>query len=260
VKASDAERLLTMPAEQIVAALTAGGDVSLRFVPVVDGGTLPTHPFEPAASGVSATIPMMIGSNECEGIPYANPEDPYWTREPATASELRAEVKRLTTANDVDADRLIDLYRSHRPSESFGDIAAVMAGDVSQLRRAAHLIAQRKHAQGAAPVFLYTFTWRSPVRQGKLRSMHGMELPFVFDHPDSISFMTGTGADRHALATAMSEAWVSFARNGNPNHAGMPSWTPFEPAKWPTMVFGSQVALLNDPHGEERRAIAALKG
>jgi para-nitrobenzyl esterase len=260
VKASDAERLLTMPAEQIVAALTAGGDVSLRFVPVVDGRTLPTHPFEPAASGVSATIPMMIGSNECEGIPYANPEDPYWTREPATASELRAEVKRLTTANDVDADRLIDLYRSHRPSESFGDIAAVMAGDVSQLRRAAHLIAQRKHAQGAAPVFLYTFTWRSPVRQGKLRSMHGMELPFVFDHPDSISFMTGTGADRHALATAMSEAWVSFARNGNPNQAGMPSWTPFEPAKWPTMVFGSQVALLNDPHGEERRAIAALKG
>jgi para-nitrobenzyl esterase len=135
-----------------------------------------------------------------------------------------------------------------------------MAGDVSQLRHAAHLIAQRKHAQGAAPVFLYTFTWRSPVRQGKLRSMHGMELPFVFDHPDSISFMTGTGADRHALATAMSEAWVSFARNGKPDHAGIPSWKPFEPAGWPTMVFAPRVALLNDPHGEERRAIAALKG
>ena len=259
VKASDAERLLTMPAEQIVAALTAGGDVSLRFVPVVDGGTLPTHPFEPAASGVSATIPMMIGSNECEGIPYANPEDPYWTREPATVSELRAEVKRLTRVNDVDADRLIDLYRSHRPSESFGDIAAVMAGDASQLRHAAHLIAQRKHAQGKAPLFLYAFSWRSPLRQGKLRSMHCMELPFVFDHPDSISFMTGTGDDRHALATAMSEAWVSFARNGHPNHAGLPSWTAFEPTKWPTMVFGSQVALVNDPHSEERRAMEGVR-
>jgi para-nitrobenzyl esterase len=260
VKASDAERLLTMPAEQIVAALTAGGDVSLRFVPVVDGRTLPAHPFEPAASDVSATIPMMIGSNECEGIPYTNPEDPYWTREPSTVSELRAEVKRLTAVNDIDADRLIALYRSHRPSESFGDIAAVMAGDASQLRRAAHLIAQRKHAQGSAPVFLYTFTWRSPLRQGKLRSMHGMELPFVFDHPDLISFMTGNGADRHALATTMSEAWVSFARNGTPNHRGMPSWTPFEPTTWPTMVFSSQVALVNDPHGEERRAMASLQG
>jgi para-nitrobenzyl esterase len=90
--------------------------------------------------------------------------------------------------------------------------------------------------------------------------MHGMELPFVFDHPDLISFMTGTGADRHPLASAMSEAWVSFARNGSPNHAGIPSWTPFEPAGWPTMVFGSKVALVSDLHGEERRAIEAVKG
>ena len=83
--------------------------------------------------------------------------------------------------------------------------------------------------KGKAPVFLYAFTWRSPVRQGKLRSMHCMELPFVFDHPDAISFMTGSGTDRYALAAAMSEAWVSFARSGNPNHAGIPSWTPYEP-------------------------------
>jgi para-nitrobenzyl esterase len=272
VKASQAEKLLQMPAEQIVAALTAGGraggqggqtaagDISLRFVPVVDGRTLPAHPFEPAASELSATIPLIIGSNECEGIPYANPDDPYWKREPATAAELRAEVKRIVPVNDADADRLIDLYRSHRPSESLGDIAAVMAGDASQLRHAAHLIARRKHDQGNAPVFLYTFTWRSPVRQGKVRSMHCTELPFVFDHPDAISFMTGTGADRHALATAMSEAWVSFARTGNPNHAGIPSWVPYEPTRWPTMVFGSQVALRNDPHGEERRAIEAARG
>ncbi len=162
-------------------------------------------------------------------------------------SELRAEVKRIVPVNDAEADRLIALYRSHRPAESLGDIAAVMAGDASALRYSAYLIARRKHAQGRAPVFLYAFTWRSPVRQGKLRSMHCVELPFVFDHPDAISFMTGSGADRYALATAMSEAWVSFARTGNPSHAGIPRWTPFEPASWPTMVFGPQVALVGRP-------------
>lgn len=271
LKVSQAERLLALPAEQIVSALTGGGraggqggqaasgDLSLRFVPVVDGRTLPAHPFEPRPSSLSAAIPMMVGSNECEGIPYANPDDPYWTREPSDVTELRAEVKRVVRVNDADADRLIELYRSHRPTESLGDIAAVMAGDVSQLRHAAHLIAQRKHAQGTAPVFLYSFTWRSPVRQGKLRSMHGMELPFVFDHPDAIAFMTGTGAERYPLAAAMSNAWVAFARTGHPNHAGIPSWTPFDAATWPTMVFGSRVALLNDPHGEERRAMDALR-
>jgi para-nitrobenzyl esterase len=272
VTAANAERLLQMPAQQIVAALSAGGraggqggqtatgDISLRFVPVVDGRTLPAHPFEPTASSLSASIPMMVGSNECEGIPYSNPDDPYWTREPADVSELRAEVKRIVPMNDADADRLITLYRSHRPTESLGDIATVIAGDASPLRQSAYLIARQKHAQGQAPVFLYAFTWRSPVRQGKLRSMHCMELPFVFDHPDSISFMTGNGADRYALATAMSEAWVSFARNGSPNHAGIPSWTPFEPARWPTMVFGPQVAQVSDPYGEERRAMEAVRG
>ncbi len=272
VKAPDAEKLLTMPAEQIVSALTAGGgpaggqggqpasgDISLRFVPVVDGRTLPTHPFEPAASAISATIPMMVGSNECEGIPYANPGDPYWTREPADRAELREEVKRIVPVSDTDADRLIELYRSRRPTESLADLAAVMAGDASSLRHAAHVIAERKQVQGQAPVFLYSFTWRSPLRRGKLRSMHSMELPFVFDHPDAISFMTGNGADRYPLAAAMSEAWVSFARTGNPSHAGIPSWAPFDTITRPTMVFGPRVALIADPHGEERKAIEAVR-
>ena len=256
-RATSAEALLTMPAEQIVSAMGtgAGGDLSLRFVPVVDGRTLPSHPFDPVASELSATVPLIVGSNECEGIPYGNPDDPYWTSEPTTFAELRDHVKRIVPSSDDDADRLIAIYRSHRPTETPGDIAAVMAGDASALRHAAHVIAQRKCAQGRAPVYLYSFTWRSPVRGGKLRSMHGMELPFVFDHPNDISFMTGSSAARTNLATAMSEAWVSFARTGNPSHPGIPSWTPYNPTTWPTMVFGSSVDLADDPHGEERRAM-----
>jgi para-nitrobenzyl esterase len=201
----------------------------------------------------------MLGSNECEGIPYGNPDDPYWTSEPTSAAELRERVKRLVPVDDREADRLIELYRAGRPTDSFGDLAAVMSGDNSGLRQSAYTIAERKFAQGRAPAYLYYFNWRSPVRNGKLRTMHCMELPFVFDHPDAISFMTGTGADRAALATAMSEAWVSFARTGNPNHKGIPAWAPFNPTQWPTMVFGSTIAFANDPHGEERRAMQAAR-
>jgi para-nitrobenzyl esterase len=86
-----------------------------------------------------------------------------------------------------------------------------------------------------------------------------MELPFVFDHPDAISFMTGTGPNRAALATAMSSAWVAFARSGNPSHSGIPAWTPFNPTSRPTMVFGKTVMLQDDPHGEERRAMQAAR-
>jgi para-nitrobenzyl esterase len=271
IKPADAHQLLALPAERLVGALTNGGaaggqagvtgpsqDISLRFVPVVDGRTLPAHPFSPA-SDLSATIPILTGSNECEGIPYANPEDPYWTSEPTDEASLRARLQQIVPMSDADATRMIALYRSHRPRDTAGDLAAVMAGDNSVLRLASYTIAAQKAAQARAPVYLYRFNWRSPVRGGKLRSMHCMELPFVFDHPDLIRFMTGMGEERARLATQMSEAWVSFARTGNPSHRGIPPWAAWDPRRWTTMVFDKETTVVDDPGGEERRAMAAAR-
>jgi para-nitrobenzyl esterase len=273
VKPADADQLQKMPVGQIVEALTAGagraggqagvagpaGDISLRYTPVVDGRTIPSHPFEPVASDISAAIPIMCGSNETEGVPYGAPDDPYWTTEATDEASLREQVKRIVRVDDAAASRLIALYKSHRRQDTWADLAAVMAGDNSPLRLSAYTIAERKFAQGSAPVFLYYFNWRSPVREGRLRSMHCMELPFVFDHVDDMKYMTGTGRERYALAQAMSEAWVSFARNGNPSHAGLPKWPPFDPGKRPTMVFNSETKLVDDPFGEERRAMQAAQ-
>ena len=253
---AQASRLLDLPAERVVEALgTPAPDLSLRFVPVVDGTTLPADPFSPA-SPLSATVPILTGSNECEGIPYGNPDDPYWTSEPSDDAALRSRLRATASMSDEEAARVIALYRSHRPAATPADLAAIMAGDASELRRAAYTIAAAKHAQGRAPVYLYRFNWRSPVRGGKLRTMHGMELPFVFDHPDRIGFLTGTGQDRYALASNMSAAWVAFARTGNPNHGGIPRWDAWTPSRWATMVFDTPITAVDDPWGDERRAMA----
>jgi para-nitrobenzyl esterase len=167
-------------------------------------------------------------------------------------------VKRITRADDAEADRLIALYRKNRPGDSHGDLALVMAADNSPLRLSSYTIAERKFAQRRAPVYMYYFRWRSPVNGGKLRSMHCMEIPFVFDNVDAAPFMNGNGRDRYALAGQMSEAWVSFARNGNPNHAGLPHWPAFTAAERATMVFDTETRVVNDPYGEERRAMQAI--
>lgn len=272
LKPAQAAELQKLPAERIIDALTGGAgqagggqggvtvgaDISLRYVPVVDGKTLPADPFDPA-SPLSANIPILTGSNECESVPYANPADPYWTRTVADDVALRALVKRIVPMSDREADDMIALYRSHRPTESRDDLATIMGGDNSALRLASYTIAERKFAQSAAPTYLYYFKWRSPLRDGRLRSMHCMELPFVFDHPDLIGFMTGTGRERAALATQMSNAWVAFARSGNPNHAGIPRWEPWNPDRWPTMVFNTKVEHVNDPFGDERRAMVQAR-
>ena len=273
LKPTQVRELQSLPAEQVIAALTGGsgraggqsgvpspaGDLSLRFTPVVDGRTLTVHPFHPGASPLAADVPIMCGSNETEGVPYANPTDPFWTGEPSDDTALRERVKRITQVDDAEADRLIALYRRGRPGASHGDLALVMAADNSPLRLSSYVIAERKHAQGRAPVYMYYFQWRSPVNNGKLRSMHCMEIPFVFDHVDAVPFMTGSGADRYRLATEMSEAWVSFARSGNPSHAGLPAWPAFDPARRATMVFDTVSKVVDDPYGDERRAMQAIR-
>lgn len=270
LRASQADALAQLPTERILAALAgssggagvqsaAQGDLSLRFVPVKDGRTLVVHPFAPEASPLAADVPILCGSNETEGVPYANPDDAYWTSEPSDDAALAAHVVRTLGVDTAEAGRLVAVYRKNRPAASSGDLAATMAGDNSPLRLSAYTIAERKAAQGGAPVFMYHFSWRSPVRNGKLRSMHGMELPFVFDHVDDIGFMTGNGMERQALADKVSRAWVAFARTGDPSHAGLPAWPAFTPSARATMVFDRECRLVNDPHGEERRAMARLR-
>ena len=273
VTRANPERLQQLTPEEILVALTGGtgraggqagiaapaGDLSLRLTPVMDGRTLTVHPFEPGASPLAADIPIMCGSNETEGVPYGNPDDAFWKGELTTEAELRATVRRIARVENAEADRLIALYRKNRPTDSIADLALVMAADNSPLRTSSYTIAERKLAQGRAPVFMYFFRWRSPVNNGKLRSMHCMELPFVFDHVDAVPFMNGTGRDRYALATAMAEAWASFARSGNPNHPGLPNWPAFTTAQRATMVFNTESRVVNDPYGEERRAMQALR-
>lgn len=255
VKPGETDKLQAMPHERLIDALTAPGDISTRYVPVKDGQTLTVHPFEPTASALSASVPMMCGSNETESVPYANPEDPFWTSEIADEAALRDSVKRAIRIDDAAADRLIALYRSHRPADSRGDLALIIASDNSPLRLSAHAIAERKAAQASAPVYTYLFKWRSPVDGGKLRSMHCMEIPFVFDHVDNCTFMNGRGADRYALAETMAEAWVSFARTGNPNHPGLTDWPAFDGTRRSTLVFDRECGPVSDPYREERRAL-----
>ncbi len=76
-----------------------------------------------------------------------------------------------------------------------------------------------QHAHGH--VWMYRFTWETPVFGGVLRSTHTLEIPFVFDNlnqPGADQF-TGSGPERAAIADAMHRAWIAFARTGDPGLA-----------------------------------------
>lgn len=247
------DELQKLPAEQLVAAMgTGGGNPLVALGPVVDGRTLPANPFDPAEPELSASVPLLTGTVETEMAFFRNQG-----LDPIDDATLHAHVKQILRTNDAKADRLIAVYRKGRPGISNIDLELILSSDV-MFRAGVLTQAERKAEQVAAPVYMYYFTWKSPVRGGKLKAFHTLELPFVFDNVDLDEAMTGTGQERYLLADRMSSAWVAFARSGNPNCKGLPNWAAFDNTQRATMIFNNQCKVIDDPNGEERVALRAV--
>jgi hypothetical protein len=84
--------------------------------------------------------------------------------------------------------------------------------------------AQDRASAGCAPVYMYQFTWESPVLDGALGSTHCLEIPFVFDNVLLHRTFTGGGDDAVELGHRVSRAWTNFAKTGVPSAEGLPEW------------------------------------
>jgi para-nitrobenzyl esterase len=256
LKPEQVDQLQNLPMDQLLKAANEGSGPPINWGPVVDGRSLPADPFDPTAPELSGSVPLLIGTVETEVTFF--PGQPL---EPMDDATFHGRMKQLLrTASDADVDRVIAAYRAGRRDRANTDLYLIMASDAT-FRQGVLLEAQRKAEQTQARVFQYYFTWRSPVRDGKLRTFHTLEIPFVFDNVDECKSMTGAGADRYALAEKISNAWVAFARTGNPNHAGLPDvWVPYDNTRRATMIFNDQCMLLNDPYGSEQRLLRSVMG
>jgi para-nitrobenzyl esterase len=220
---------------------------ALGFGPVNDGVVLPQHPFDPAAPAISASVPMIVGTNLNEFTHNINNPD----------GENLLDEQVLAQAKGVYGDRagpIVAAFRERAPRAKPFDIWSRIAS--TPIRAAAIEQCTRKAQQQAAPAYLYWFTWQTPILDGRPRAFHCAELPFVFNNVDRCETMTGGGARAHALARRMSDAWVRFARTGNPNGAGLPNWPAFDAGRVPTMLFDDRCEVVNSPDAAEQAVIA----
>jgi para-nitrobenzyl esterase len=247
--ARNLEDLRRMPWEQLSAESERNG---FTMGPVVDGTSVPAHPYASGAPAMSANIPLIIGTTEYEANFF-----PDTLLDPIDDDTLREQVRTATGADKDHAEQLIAAYRAGRPGTENVDIYQIIVSD-TRFGTQANAQAEVKARAGAAPVYKYYFTWRSPVRYGLLKSYHCIDIPFAFNNVDVAASMTGAGNERYALADKVSGAFAAFARTGNPNHEGIPRWTAFEPGQRSTMVFDNRTRIELDPHGTERAALTEV--
>lgn len=255
---SRVDALAEMSMEQLLAGMHSmtSPDPMNVFGPVVDGRSLPRHPFHPDAPAISAKVPMIIGTNLTETtnlLGHANP-GLFSLRE----EELRPGLKTaLGLTDDSKLDTLIEACRKDQPGAGPSDIYFALTTD-QMIRNDAITQAERKVAQAAAPAYMYLFSWRTPVWGGRLQSPHGIEIPFIFENLRETKGNIGTGTDLQPLADKISRAWVAFARTGNPSHPGLTRWPTYDVEQRATMIFDDECKVVNDPGKEQRLARGAF--
>jgi para-nitrobenzyl esterase len=204
------------------------------FRPSVDGVVVEASPRQAVTARGDRNVPLLIGTNEDEGTLFSLllPTD-------VSEEEIIAALPQTVTDRDALAAGYADRETGHR---LIVDLLTDSVFLIPTLRLA------DAHAAGGAPVWVYLFTWKTPVFGGLLGATHALELPFVWDEIEDPLWQAFVGAHApDALVSAMQEAWVAFAMTGDPNTPDAVTWPRFDTTKRPTLMFDEEISVVDDP-------------
>jgi len=228
----DVSALAGLPMRDLIAAQEqlAGGAISWR--PVVDGEVLPRDPAEMLIDGTDLDVPVIVG--------WAKHEADFIFR------GLPLTVEQLEKMMGDRGRRLFDAYAAARPHAKPEEIVeAVLTDWIFGMPSIA--FAEARAASGHK-THVYQMAWGRPGDRSA-RATHAIDAPFVFDRRETMGF-TQDAPDGDALAEAMRDAWIAFARGGDPG----PHWPAYWPPDRAVMVFDSQSEVAHDLKRAEREA------
>jgi len=160
------------------------------------------------------------------------------------------------------ADSLIDAYEKARVlrSEPAAAIDLFSAIETDRVFRMPAVRLAEVQSRRNPRTYNYLFTWRSPAMGGALGACHALELGFVFgaNHLPGKDLFSGSGPAAEKLASQMQDAWLAFARSGDPGSESLGAWPAYDETRRATMVFGATSRMENAPLDDERRAWNAI--
>jgi para-nitrobenzyl esterase len=261
MKSSDTEGLRSLTIERLLAAHKElatraldwkSGLGGLPLQPVVDGKVLPELPISAIANGSADNIPILVGTT-LEEAKLFNIMDKNISK--MDEARLLRRCQRLIPTGDVPG--LIEAYRRARdkrgqsttPAELFVAIQTDTGFRMPAIRLA------ESHSRRHQLTYVYLFTWKSPALGGSLGACHALELGFVFGTYEPN--FSGSGPEADVLARNIQDAWLAFARTGDPSCQSLGKWPQYGDRR-ETMLLGRECTVVAAPYDEERRAWEAI--
>ncbi len=254
---SNADQLQTMPIHQLLDVQRRllerhpiSGD--LLFAPYVDGNLVPGPPITRIGAGSARDVDLLIGTTADETMFYAL-HTPVLAYLPAAANPVFPSQLRTGQV------QMIAVYGRNRQAlgllPGWRGTTMAMIGD--QLFRIPAIRQAQAQSAHNARTYMYRFDWRPDAPAGTppeqdVGAMHCLELPFVFGTlrfdwiPHATTRDPTELARRRTLSERMMDAWLSFARTGNPN------WTPYEKTRRTTMLWDDNPHAVGAPADDER--------
>lgn len=232
---------------------------SILFGAVVDGDVFPEPPIHAIAKGAASDVPLMTGTTRDETrlwilyVPLL--ADVSFDVITALVPSGARAIPEGKTEQDV-----IDLYESNRPGAEPGVITHAAGTDIF-FRLPAIRLVEAQLAHQPNNTFLYRFEWPPPAPaspDNDLGAMHASELAFMFGSGNE-GWLDIYGPDPvpRGLMEQMMDAWLAFAKTGDPNHSNIPNWPAYDTSTRATMLFDTTVSapaseVVNDPDADER--------
>ncbi len=214
-----------------------GSGIGLR--PSVDGVVVQATPRQAVSARGAGNVPLLIGTNRDEGTLFS-------LLLPTDISDADAIAALPDTVTDRNA-----VARGYAERDTGHRLLVDLMTDTMFLIPTLRLADAQADAGGS--VWAYLFTWATPVFGGLLGATHALELPFLWDEIDNPLWQTFVGTDApRSLVDAMQEAWISFARHGDPGTLDAAAWPRYETAGRTTLELDEELRVVDDPNQATR--------
>ena len=240
--AADIKAARALSAEEIQKNLAGGMGGIGRFKPVADGYIVPNDLYSLYQAGRFNDTPILVGNTSDEAASFAG-------RGNVTAAQFE---KQIRSQYGPHADAILSVYPHSTDAEAAKASRGIMSE--STFTWNTWIWARLQSQKGKGKAFEYFFDYHPTSPDGG--SGHGSDVSYAFQ-----TLGGGRGGapkpEDLKLSDIISSYWINFAKSGDPNGPGLPTWPAFAENDQKVMVFDAAPGARPIPNLDKLKAFDA---